>query len=85
MKDIGAMAGADLDRWQVPRQSEVLGSDLLLPAETMEIRYEARAFADRVLRPIAHDLNTRSGQPDGFRHERLPILCFVSKKACGRV
>ena len=70
MKDIRAMAGAaDLDRWRVPRQSEVLGSDLLLPAETMEIRYEARAFPDRVLRPIAHDLNTRSEQPDGFRHD----------------
>jgi len=69
MNGIGAMAGADLDRWRVPRQSEVLGRDLLLPAETIEIRYEARAFADRVLRPIAHDLNTRPEQPDGFRHD----------------
>jgi len=38
MKDIGAMAGADLDRWQVPRQSEVLGSDLLLPAAAFNIQ-----------------------------------------------
>jgi alkylation response protein AidB-like acyl-CoA dehydrogenase len=66
---IDVTGGADLDRWQVPRQSEVLGSDRLLPAETIEIRHEARAFADRVLRPIAHDLNTRPEQSDGFRHD----------------
>jgi alkylation response protein AidB-like acyl-CoA dehydrogenase len=69
MNDIATVARADIDRWRVPRQSEVLGSDLLLPAETLEIRHEARAFADRVLRPIAHDLNTRPEQPDGFRHD----------------
>jgi len=39
MKDIRAMAGAaDLDRWRVPRQSEVLGSDLLLPAAAFNIQ-----------------------------------------------
>ena len=55
--------------WAVPRKSEILGSDLLLPAETIEVRREARAFADRVLRPIAHELNTSPERPDGFRHD----------------
>ena len=57
------------DRWQVPRKSEVLGADLLLPAETIDIRRAARAFADRVLRPIAHELNTSVESADGFRHD----------------
>jgi alkylation response protein AidB-like acyl-CoA dehydrogenase len=57
------------DRWSVPRKSEVLGADLLLPAETIEIRREARAFADRVLKPLAHELNTRVEREDGFRHD----------------
>ena len=52
------------DRWSVPRKSEVLGADLLLPAETIEIRREARAFADRVLRGLAHELNTRVERED---------------------
>jgi alkylation response protein AidB-like acyl-CoA dehydrogenase len=69
MNDIAALPGAAIDPWQVPRQAEALGCDLLLPAEALEIRDEARAFADRVLRPIAHDLNTRPEQPDGFRHD----------------
>jgi alkylation response protein AidB-like acyl-CoA dehydrogenase len=69
VNDIGAAAGADVDRWRVPRQSDVLGSDLLVPAETIDIRREVRAFADRVLRPIAHDLNTRPERSDGFRHD----------------
>ena len=46
----------DQDRWSVPRKSEVLGADLLLPAETIEIRREARAFADRVLKLYGREL-----------------------------
>ena len=52
-----------------PRKSEILGSDLLLPAEAIEIRREAGAFADRVLRPMAHELNTSVERADGFRHD----------------
>jgi alkylation response protein AidB-like acyl-CoA dehydrogenase len=59
----------DRDRWRVPRKAELLGADLLLPAETLEIRREARAFADRVLHPIAHELNTSVERADGFRHD----------------
>jgi alkylation response protein AidB-like acyl-CoA dehydrogenase len=69
MNDVAAAEDGGVDRWQVPRQSEISSSDLLLPAETLEIRHEARAFADRVLRPIAHDLNTRPEEADGFRHD----------------
>jgi hypothetical protein len=32
--------------WAVPRQSKVLGSDSLVPAETLTVRAEAREFAD---------------------------------------
>jgi alkylation response protein AidB-like acyl-CoA dehydrogenase len=69
MSGVATVASVASDGWRVRRQSEALGNDLLLPAETLEIRREARAFADRVLEPIAHDLNTRAEQPDGFRHD----------------
>jgi alkylation response protein AidB-like acyl-CoA dehydrogenase len=55
--------------WQAPRQSVSLGSDSLLPAETVAVRTEARAFADDVLRPLAHELNTTPERRDGFRHD----------------
>lgn len=55
--------------WAVPRQSEVLGSDSLLPDETLAVRAEAREFADDMLRPIAHELNTTPERRDGFRHD----------------
>jgi len=55
--------------WAVKRQSDSLGSSLLLPEETIAVRREARAFADEVLRPIAHQLNTTPESRDGFRHD----------------
>jgi alkylation response protein AidB-like acyl-CoA dehydrogenase len=55
--------------WAVPRQSKVLGSDSLLPAETLTARAEAREFADDTLRPIAHELNTAPERRDGFRRD----------------
>ena len=59
---------AEID-WQVPRHSVSLGSDSLLPGETIAVRTEARAFADDVLRPLAHELNTTPERRDGFRHD----------------
>lgn len=41
----------------LPRTSEQLADDLLLPAETIAVRAEAREFAERVLRPRAAELN----------------------------
>jgi alkylation response protein AidB-like acyl-CoA dehydrogenase len=55
--------------WAVPRQSEAFHSDSLLPAETVAVRTRARAFADDVLRPLAHELNTTAEHRDGFRHD----------------
>ena len=55
--------------WAVARHADVLVSDLLLPKETLEIRQEARAFADEVLRPAAHTLNTTPEHREGFRHD----------------
>jgi alkylation response protein AidB-like acyl-CoA dehydrogenase len=51
------------------RQADALVSDLLLPGETLEVRAEARAFAESVLRPAAHSLNTAPERRDGFRHD----------------
>lgn len=42
----------------VKRRAEELYSDIFMPAETLAIRKEARQFAEEVVRPIAHELNT---------------------------
>jgi alkylation response protein AidB-like acyl-CoA dehydrogenase len=55
--------------WAVIRQSQVFGSDNLLPGETVAVRTEAREFADDKLRPIAHELNTTPERRDGFRRD----------------
>src|SRR5437660_8680253 len=52
---------------RMSRLSDDLSSDLLLPPETVEIRREARAFADEVLRPLAHELNCTPERMEGFR------------------
>jgi len=51
------------------RHAETLGTDFLLPPETIAVRREARAFAEDVLRPIAHELNCTPERRDGFRHD----------------
>lgn len=53
----------------VRRHAETLGTDLLLPPETIGVRREARAFAEDVLRPIAHELNCTPERRDGFRRD----------------
>jgi alkylation response protein AidB-like acyl-CoA dehydrogenase len=40
-----------------------------LPAETLAVRKEVRAFADAVLQPIAWELNCTPERRDGFRHD----------------
>ena len=63
------MAALSTLDWAVTRQSQVFGSDNLLPGETVAVRAEAREFADDKLRPIAHELNTTPERRDGFRRD----------------
>lgn len=71
----GAKAGPGLnarpvqEQWNVRRQSDSLRDDVTLPEETIAVRAEARAFAERVLAPIAHELNCTPETADGFRHD----------------
>ncbi|MGH1420519.1 MAG: acyl-CoA dehydrogenase family protein [Hyphomonas sp.] len=55
--------------WAVERRANSMNLDTLLPEETIAIRKQVRDFADRVLRPIAHELNTTPESRDGFRHD----------------
>ena len=55
--------------WIVPRRAAVRGLDHLIPEEIVAVRTEARAFCDRVLAPLAHELNTTPERRDGFRHD----------------
>ncbi|EZP36725.1 MULTISPECIES: acyl-CoA dehydrogenase family protein [Janthinobacterium] len=48
------------------RCADTLFHDVLLPDETRAIRREVRQFADDVLRPQAHQLNTTPEARDGF-------------------
>lgn len=54
---------------QPQRNRDNLFSDVFLPQETREIRAEARATAERVLRPVAHTLNTTPESVEAFPRE----------------
>ncbi|OUR87019.1 acyl-CoA dehydrogenase [Gammaproteobacteria bacterium 42_54_T18] len=56
------------------RYANEIFSDLWLPAEALEIRKDARDFADRILKPLSHDLNTTPESRDGFRHDVLQSI-----------
>jgi len=56
------------------RYSDKLCSDVLLPKETLMIRNEARQFADAVLKPLAHELNTTPERRDGFRFDLVQAI-----------
>lgn len=56
------------------RCSDHLFSDILLPEETRAIRSEARATAERILRPAAHRLNTTPESIDAFPREVFVAL-----------
>lgn len=49
-----------------PRRADALFHDVWLPEETQRIRAEVRAFADDVLRPVAHRLNTTPESKEAF-------------------
>lgn len=51
-------SGSSLD--DLPRISPSLSDDLLLPEETVQVRREAREFAEKALRPRATELNDAS-------------------------
>lgn len=53
----------------IRRTADTLFSDLLLPAETLAIRAEVREFAERVIRPVAHRLNTTPESREIFPRE----------------
>lgn len=62
----------------VSRTADHIFSDIWLPEETRAIRDEVRAFADRVIRPIAHDLNTRPESRESF-----PRAAFTAMAEAG--
>lgn len=49
-----------------PRHADRMYDDLWLPKETLVVREQVRAFADEVLRPLAHELNTTTESVDAF-------------------
>ena len=57
------------NQWAVGRLTDKMSNDLLLPAETVRVRRDARTFADDVLRPAAHELNCTPETRDGFRYD----------------
>jgi alkylation response protein AidB-like acyl-CoA dehydrogenase len=50
------------------RKSDALFSDALIPGEALSIRQEVRQFADDVVRPVAHRLNTTPESRENFPH-----------------
>jgi alkylation response protein AidB-like acyl-CoA dehydrogenase len=51
------------------RNADRLFSDIFLPAETCAIRAEVRQFADDVLQPVAHEINTTPESVAAFRRD----------------
>lgn len=48
------------------RRADTLFNDAWLPGEVRRVRADARTFADDVLRPVAHELNTRPESKEAF-------------------
>ncbi|OUS32628.1 acyl-CoA dehydrogenase [Gammaproteobacteria bacterium 45_16_T64] len=59
---------------QPKRYATGLSNDLWLPAEALAVREEARRFADNVLKPLAHGLNTTPEKREGFRHDVVQAI-----------
>jgi alkylation response protein AidB-like acyl-CoA dehydrogenase len=51
-----------------PRRANQLFNDIFLPDEIRKIRTEVRQFADDVVRPVAHALNTTPESRESFPH-----------------
>ncbi|MBJ7337560.1 acyl-CoA dehydrogenase family protein [Mycolicibacterium sp.] len=58
----------------LPRTSDRLFDDLLLPGETVEIRSEVRDFAERVLAPRAAELNCAEESRSAFPRDVLHAM-----------
>lgn len=56
------------------RRAETLSADAWLPEETRRIRGEVREFAQDVIRPVAHKLNTTPESKDAFPHEQFDAM-----------
>lgn len=56
-----------MDRTSLPlRHADNLYDDIWFPDETISVRTKVRDFADRVLKPIAHELNNTPESVDAF-------------------
>ena len=56
------------------RRADTLFQDVWLPEETKKLRVEARQFAEDVLRPVAHELNTTPESVDIFPRKQFDAL-----------
>lgn len=56
------------------RQADTLFNDIFTPEETLNIRKEVRAFADDVIRPVAHRLNTTPESKDTFARAEFDAM-----------
>jgi alkylation response protein AidB-like acyl-CoA dehydrogenase len=52
-----------------PRMADTLYHDMLMPDEVKAVRVEVRAFAERELAPVAHDIGQREEGVDAFPWE----------------
>lgn len=68
------MTGARSSLDGLPRTSDQLSDDFLLPAETHEVRTQAREFAERVLRPRADELNSAIESSAVFPRDLLTAI-----------
>lgn len=58
----------------IKRRSDELFNDIYLPEETLKIRQEVREFAEAVIRPVAHQLNTTPESADNFAREQFDAM-----------
>jgi alkylation response protein AidB-like acyl-CoA dehydrogenase len=56
------------------RRADTLFNDAWLPEETRRVRLQAREFADDVLRPVAHQLNTTSESREAFPRAQFDAM-----------
>ena len=56
------------------RQADNLFNDIFIPQETLEIRKEVRQFADDVIRPVAHRLNTTPESSESFARAEFDAM-----------
>lgn len=56
------------------RRSDTLSHDVWLPEETRRVRAEVREFAQDVIRPVAHQLNTTPESKAAFPREQFDAM-----------